>query len=460
MDTIPVVKNEEYEMNIDNLGSNGEGVGRIDGFTIFVDGALAGERIKVKILKVAKNYAYGKLVHLIQKVSHRTEPRCPHFKHCGGCQLQHLSYEGQLAYKTQLVQDALKRIGGLKGISVHPAIGMVDPWRYRNKVQFPIGFVRNQLALGFYAPRSHDLVDIDQCPIQHSINDTVNSLIRKFINTYNVPVYREETHQGILRHVVTKVGFKSRQLMVILVTNGTQLPHRSELIALLREGIPSITSIIQNIQSQKTNVVLGDENITLWGQDYILDAVGDLKFKISPLSFFQINPIQTEILYNKALEYASLTGTERVVDVYSGIGTISLFLARRAANVYGIEVIPQAILDANENAAINKITNAEFIEGEAESVLPRLASLGLNPEVIVLDPPRKGCDPKLLDAILKMNPGRIVYISCNPATLARDLKALTADSYQVKDVQPVDMFPHTVHVESIILMTYCGSEKK
>lgn len=453
MDIIPVVKNQEYEMNIDNLGSNGEGVGRIDGFTIFVDGALPGERIKVKILKVAKNYAYGKIIHLIQKAAHRTEPSCPYYHHCGGCQLQHISYEGQLRYKTQSVQDALTRIGGFKDITVHPAIGMEDPWHYRNKVQFPIGYVQNKPALGFYAPRSHDLVDIDQCPIQHSINDTVNSLMRKFINTYNIPVYREETHQGILRHVVTKVGFKSRQIMVILVTNGSDLPRRKELIALLREGIPSITSIIQNIQSKKTNVILGNENITLWGQDYILDAIGDQKFKISPLSFFQVNPVQTEILYNKTLEYANLTGIEKVVDVYSGIGTISLFLARNAAKVYGIEVIPQAIRDAKENAALNGITNAEFIEGEAESVLPRLASLGLTPEVIVLDPPRKGCDPKLLDAILQMNPDRIVYISCNPATLARDLKTLTADSYQVKEVQPVDMFPHTVHVETVTLIT-------
>ncbi len=457
INTVPVTKNQEVEIDIENIGSNGEGIGRVEGFAVFVEGAIAGERVQVKILKVAKNYAYGKLMHLIQRSPDRIEPSCPHYKRCGGCQLQHLSYDAQLSYKTQQVKDAFQRIGGLPDILVHPTIGMEDPWRYRNKAQFPIGFIRDQLALGFYAPRSHDLVDIDKCPIQHGINDKVTSIVRAFIKTYDIPVYKEEKHEGILRHVVTKVGFKSNQLMVIVVTNGPDLPRRSELVTLLREGIPGITSIVHNIQSQKSNVVLGDKNITLWGQDYILDSIGELKFKISPLSFFQVNPAQIEKLYGKALAYAKLTGTEKVIDVYSGIGTISLFLAKQAAKVYGIEVIPQAIKDAKANAALNEITNVEFILGEAETALPRLASLGLKPDVIVLDPPRKGCDPKLLETLLEMAPERIVYISCNPATLARDLKILTADGYEAVEAQPVDMFPHTVHVETVVLITRVGS---
>jgi 23S rRNA (uracil1939-C5)-methyltransferase len=456
---IPVEKNKDYEMNIDSLGTNGEGVGRIQGFTVFVEGALAGERVSVKIVKVAKSYAYGKLLHIIQKSPSRNEPQCPHFKTCGGCQLQHLSYEAQLDYKTQQVKDALERIGHLENIQVNPAMGMEDPWRYRNKAQFPIGLVKDQLTVGFYAARSHNLIGIDQCPIQHGINEKVTALVRKFINTYNIPVYQESTHKGIVRHVVTKVGFKSNQLMVIVVTNG-ELPRKKELVSILREGLPAITSIIQNYQNEKTNVVLGKRNVTLWGSDTILDAIGDLKFKISPLSFFQVNPVQTEKLYSKALEYANLTGNEKVIDAYCGIGTISLFLARKAAKVYGVEVIDQAIQDAKENAKLNGIENVEFLAGESETVIPRLAKLGAKADVVVVDPPRKGCDQKLLEAIVEMSPDRMVYVSCNPATLARDLQFMEGNEYRAVEVQPVDMFPQTMHVESIVLITNSGLKDK
>ncbi len=450
--SIPVQKNVDYEMNIDSLGINGEGIGRIDGFTVFVEGALAGERVLVKIVKVTKSYAYGKLLHVIQASKYRIEPKCPHYKRCGGCQLQHLAYEAQLNYKRQLVKDALERIGRLEDVKVNPTIGMDDPWSYRNKAQFPVGLVKNRLAIGFFAARSHDLIDVQSCPIQHGITAKVNSLVRRFINTYNVPVYDESTHKGIIRHVVTRVGFKSNQLMVIIVTKG-DLPRKRELVDILREGIPGITSIVQNIQNEKTNVILGKGNITLWGKNHILDAISDLKFKISPLSFFQVNPVQTEKLYAKALEYAALTGSEKVIDAYCGIGTISLFLARKAAKVYGVEVVEQAIEDAKENARLNGIENAEFIEGESEVIIPRLARLGLHADVVVVDPPRKGCDEALLKTIVEMAPDRMVYVSCNPATLARDLKFLTENGYRLGEVQPVDMFPHTSHVECLVLMS-------
>ena len=455
---IPVEKNKDYEMNIDSLGSNGEGVGRIQGFAVFVEGALPKERVLVKIVKVAKNYAFGKLLHIIQKSVQRVEPKCPYFNVCGGCQLQHLSYESQLEYKAQQVKDALERIGHLENVEVLPTIGMDEPWKYRNKAQFPAGMVKNKPVLGFYMARSHNLVEINDCPIQHDINEKVTTLVRKFIQTYNIPVYQEETHKGIIRHVVTRVGFHSNQLMVIIVTNG-ELPRKKEFVSILREGLPAVTSIVQNYQTARTNAVLGRKNITLWGSDYIMDAIGDLKFKISPLSFYQVNPVQTEKLYAKALEYADLTGKETVIDAYCGVGTISLFLAGKAAKVYGVEVLPEATEDAKENARINGIENAEFLVGESETVIPRLAKLGVKADVVVVDPPRKGCDEKLLKTIVEIAPDRMVYVSCNPATLARDLKYMVGCGYRVEKVQPVDMFPQGYHVESIILMTYCGSRE-
>jgi 23S rRNA (uracil1939-C5)-methyltransferase len=453
---IPVEKNKDYEMNIDSLGSTGEGVGRIKGFTVFVEGALPGERILVKIVKVTKNFAYGKLLHIIQRSEKRTEPPCPYFKACGGCHLQHLSYEGQLEYKRQRVEDALERIGHLKDVKVQPALGMEVPWKYRNKAQFPTGLVDGRPELGLYRARSHQLIPIKDCPIQHDINEKVMVLVRKFINTYNIPVYDEKTHKGILRHVVTRVGFYSNQLMIIVVTNG-DLPRKKELVSILRDGLPPLSGIVQNYQTERTNVILGQKYKTLWGSDYIMDAIGDLKFKISPLSFYQVNPVQTEKLYAKVLDYAALTGKETVIDAYCGIGTISLFLAGKAAKVYGVEIVPQAVEDAKENAKINNIENAEFLQGESETIIPRLSKLGVQADIVVVDPPRKGCDEKLLEAIVEMSPNRMVYVSCNPATLARDLKYMAEHGYRVEEVQPVDMFPQTTHVETVVMM--CASSE-
>ncbi|MBM7581541.1 23S rRNA (uracil1939-C5)-methyltransferase [Caldicoprobacter guelmensis] len=446
---MPVSQNQEYEMTIEDISVDGEGIGRINGFTMFVPGALPGEKVRIKALRIGKNYGYGKLLKIIEPSPDRVVPPCSYSKQCGGCSIQHLSYNAQLKFKTRRVRDALERIGKITGVKVHDTIGMVEPWRYRNKAQFPVGRAGSSLAIGFFAPKSHDIVDMDRCMINHQINDKIIEVIRNFIQKYSIPVYDECAHQGIVRHVVTKVGFKTGQVMFVIVTNGKNLPHKDKLVELLRNNIPGITSIVQNINSKKTNVILGQENITLWGQDYIVDILGRLTFKISPLSFFQVNPVQTEILYNKVLEYATLTGKETVIDLYSGIGTISLFLARNAHKVYGIEEVPQAVQDAWENARINGITNAEFIEGKAEVVIPELVNSGLHADVVVLDPPRKGCEAEVLEALARMAPQRIVYVSCNPATLARDLKLLTEHGYEVVDVQPVDMFPHTTHVECV-----------
>ncbi len=446
---IPVRQNREYEILVEDIGVDGEGIGRIDGFTMFVEGALPGEKVRIRATKIGKNFGYGELLKIIVPSPDRVNPPCPYSKRCGGCSLQHLSYSAQLKFKTRRVCDALERIGKIEDVKVHDAIGMDNPWRYRNKAQFPVGMAGGSLAIGFFAPRSHDIVDMEKCIINHWANDSVIRIIRDFIQRYSIPVYDEHAHRGIIRHVVTKVGFKTGQVMVVIVTNGKTLPHKDRLVELLKDNIPGIIGIVQNINSKKTNVILGQENITLWGQDHITDILGGLTFKISPLSFFQVNPLQTEVLYGKALEYAGLNGTETVIDLYCGIGTISLFLARNACKVYGIEEVPQAVRDAWENARINGISNVEFIEGKAEDVIPELVDAGMRADVVVLDPPRKGCDQAVLEALARMAPPRIVYVSCNPATLARDLKFLTEQGYKVIEVQPVDMFPHTTHVECV-----------
>lgn len=450
---IPVEEKQEYIMNIDDIGINGEGIGRINGFTMFVEGALPGEKVRIRAVKVGKNHGFGELIDIISASPHRVLPSCPYSERCGGCSLQHISYHRQLEFKTRRVRDALERIGKIKSAVVHNTIGMDYPWRYRNKAQFPIRMENGSLSIVFFAPRSHDIVDIDKCLIQHEISDRVVEIIREFIQKYNVSVYDERTHRGIIRHVVTKMGFKTGQLMVVIVTNGRYLPHCDRLVDLLRNNIPYITSIVQNINSKKTNVILGNENLTLWGRDHIVDNLSGLNFKISPLSFFQVNPAQTEILYGKVLEYAALSGTETVVDLYSGIGTISLFLAPSSYKVYGIEEVPQAVEDAWDNARINNISNVEFITGKAEEVIPKMVDSGLHADVVVLDPPRKGCQTEVLEALIRMAPNRIVYVSCNPATLARDLNHLAENGYHVIEVQPVDLFPHTLHVECVTLMS-------
>jgi 23S rRNA (uracil1939-C5)-methyltransferase len=445
-----VEKNKEYIIEITSLGFEGEGVGKINDFTVFVQGALAGETVKVKIVKVAKSYAHGKLIEIIKPAEFRIEPECGIYKKCGGCQLQHMTYEAQLAFKTQRVKEVMERIGKLHNVVVHDALGMKVPFRYRNKVQLPVGTADGKVQIGFYAPRSHDIIDMDSCLIQDEAADKVVKLTREWITKYNVSTYDENTDSGLIRHIMVRKGFKTGEIMVVLVTKEENLPNSKEFIDILVKNIEGLKGIVQNINPKKTNVILGDKNITLWGQDKITDYIGQFKFNISPLSFFQVNPIQTEVLYKKALEYANLTGNETVFDAYCGTGTISLFLSQKAKKVYGVEIVPQAIEDAKKNAAENNITNAEFFTGEAEKVIPELIEQGISADVVVVDPPRKGCEKSLLEAISKMQPKRIVYVSCDPATLARDLAILKELNYETVEIQPVDMFPMSYHVECVV----------
>ncbi len=442
-------KDQIHEITIEDLGHSGEGVGRIDGFTVFVEGGIPGDALKIKMENVKKNYATGSILEILNPSEDRIQPLCPVAQSCGGCQLQHLDYQAQLRWKTNRVRENIRRIGGLEDIPVNDAIGMENPWHYRNKAQFPAGIYRGEAILGFYKRGSHDLVDIHNCCIQHKSNEPVIKAIERYMKQFHIAPYDERTGKGIIRHVLVKIGFYTGEKMVVLVTNGKKLPHKDELIQMLLDAVPGLDSIIQNINTKRGNVILGSECILLYGSERITDMIGDLKFQISALSFFQVNPIQTKILYEKALEYAQLSGEETVFDIYCGIGTISLFLARKAKKVYGIEIVEAAIEDAKENARISNIENAEFLAGAAEDVVPKLYQQGIRADVVVVDPPRKGCDEKVLNTIAKMAPDRIVYVSCNPATLARDLKYLDEKGYRTMQVQPVDMFPHTTHVEVV-----------
>ncbi|MDI6605461.1 MAG: 23S rRNA (uracil(1939)-C(5))-methyltransferase RlmD [Thermoanaerobacteraceae bacterium] len=440
---------KKYEVCIDNMAHEGQGVGRIEGVAVFVEGALTGEKIIAEIDKVSKNYVIGHVNQILDKSPDRIQPLCPYAEKCGGCSLQHLSYKGQLKYKKQKIKDDLERIGKIQA-KVHETIGMEKPQRYRNKAQFPVGMVEGKTVTGFYTPRSHDIIPIESCMIQHEISDNIATIIRNWIKEYGIYVYDEKTGKGLIRHVVTRVAFKTGEVMAVIVINGKNIPCKKQLIHALKEDIKGLKSVVLNINTKRTNVIMGEKNITIYGSDNIIDYINDIKFEISPLSFFQVNPVQTEVLYGKALEYADLNRNETVIDVYCGIGTISLFAAQKASFVYGIEVIQQAVEDAKRNARINGIKNVEFISGEAEKIMPELAGKGIKADVIIMDPPRKGCNISVLEAVVKMNPEKIVYVSCNPSTLARDLKYLEDNSYKTIEVQPVDMFPFTYHVECVV----------
>lgn len=455
----PVQNEQELELEIHGLNHEGAGVGRYEGYTLFVKGALPGELVRVQVEHTKKNFGFARLLEVIRPSETRVEPPCPLFKECGGCSLQHLSYAEQLRHKRQIVVDNLKRIGDFDlegmGIAVHPTLGMQEPWRYRNKAQVPIGEEEGGLIGGFYAEKSHRIIDMDECLIQHQSNDEVVRVVKRVAGQLGIQPYDEVKHTGLLRHVVSRVGANTGEIMVVLITTESFIPGRDHLIEAIRTQIPQVKSIVQNINPQQTNVIFGDTTVTLWGSDVIYDTIGPVRFAISARSFYQVNPTQTEVLYNKTLEYAGLNGAETVIDAYCGIGTISLFLAQKAKHVYGVEIVPEAIRDANRNAELNGITNVTFAVGAAEEVIPAWKEQGIRPDVIVVDPPRKGCDEALLTTILQMKPTRVVYVSCNPSTLARDLKLLS-DMYELKEVQPVDMFPHTGHVECVILMERRG----
>ena len=452
-----VEKNKEYIFDIISQGYEGEGIAKIDNkYPIFIEGALKGEKVKVRIVKVNKNFAYGKLIEVLEPSEERVNPSCAIYKRCGGCKLQHASYKAQLDFKWDRVKDCVSKIGKLDPTIVKYPLGMENPWRYRNKVQLPIGLINGEVKIGFFAPRSHDIIDMESCLIQDEIGDKVVKLTREWIEKFNIRPYNvdgEYDEKGIVRHIMIRRGFTTNEVMVVLVTNGENLPHKEEFVDLMVKNIPGIKSVIQNINSKKTNVILGLESKTLWGEDTISDYIGDFRFNISPLSFFQVNPTQTEVLYGKALEYANLTGNEEVFDAYCGTGTITLFLSQKAKKVYGVEIIPQAIDNAWINAKENKVENVEFFVGESEVVIPDLINKGVKADVVVVDPPRKGCDKKLLDAITNIDAKKIVYVSCDPSTLGRDLKVLEENGYKTLEVQPVDMFPNTAHVETVVLMS-------
>ena len=446
-------KNDVLTVEIADMGTEGQGIGKIQGYTIFVKDAVIGDVAEVKLMKLKKNYGYARLMKLLTPSRYRTEPECGVYRQCGGCQIQPLMYTEQLKFKEKKVLNNLERIGGFSQVPMEPIMGMEEPYHYRNKAQFPIGKNKTgEVITGFYAGRTHDIISNTDCCLGVAENQTILQIVLDFMKRYHIPPYSEETGKGLVRHVLIRKGFATGELMVCLVINGKKLPHKEQLIEKLTalEGMKSITL---NVNQKKTNVILGEEVITLWGEDYIQDNIGEITYRISPLSFYQVNPVQTKRLYETALEYAGLSGQETVWDLYCGIGTISLFLAQKAKQVYGVEIIPQAIEDARANASLNGITNATFYVGKAEEVLPELYQKeSIYADVIVVDPPRKGCDEKCLDTIVKMQPQRVVYVSCDSATLARDLRYLCDRGYELKRVRACDMFPQTVHVETVCMM--------
>ncbi len=449
---IPVFKGQQLEIVIDGLNHQGEGVGRHEEFTVFVPQALPGDKVIVRVISVQKSYARALVEKLLNTSPQRVVAVCEHFGQCGGCQLQHLDYAEQLKYKQRVVYDALKRIGGLD-VTVLPTIGMANPWHYRNKAQVPIGMSSGKVQAGFFEKGSHKIVDLNSCHIQHPVNDQVVHIVRKQLQELKIPIYNEKEHRGLVRHIVARTSFATAEVLVTIVTNGRELPQAQKLITALRANINNLVGIVQSINTRRVNVILGEEEKTLWGRPYLIEKIGSLTYRLSPRSFFQVNSQQTEILYQKAKEYAALQGQEIVFDLYCGIGTIALYVADAAAKVVGVEIVEAAVEDAKQNAKLNGISNVEFHAGAAEELVPKLYQQGYKADVVLVDPPRKGCDEKLLKTIASMQPERLVYISCSPATLARDLKYLTAHGFTVVKVQPLDRFPHTAHVECVTLMS-------
>ena len=471
-------KNDCVELTIEDIGVSGEGIGKVDGYTLFVKDTVIGDVVRVKIMKAKKNYGYARLMDIIKPSEDRVEPACPIARQCGGCQIQAMNYNAQLKYKQKLVKDNLLRISGLTegaDYEMCEILGMDTPFRYRNKAQYPVGEDKDgNIVMGFYAGHTHSIIACpdDDCMLGHRDNAFILNAVKEWMKKYRVRAYNENIHKGTVRHVLIRTGYHTDEVMVCLVTKKMLRKEAADgLVKAIQKLKLNVASLVVNINKEDTNVILGKECITLYGRPYIEDYIGDIKFQISPLSFYQVNPKQTEVLYNKALEFAGLKGNESVWDMYCGIGTISLFLAKKAAKVYGVEIVPQAIEDAKNNAKINNIDNAEFFVGKAEEVVPAFykKQTGVQsdndstdskeydmtrPDVVVVDPPRKGCDKKLLDTIVSMTPDRIVYVSCDSATLARDLKLLVEYGYKVEKVQPVDQFGNTVHVETVVLLSH------
>lgn len=465
-------KNDIFTLRIEDMSESGEGIGKLDGYIWFVKDGIIGDLVEVKAMKTKKSYGFARLMKVLEPSVHRVEPRCSVARQCGGCQIQAMSYEEQLRFKERKVYHNLMRIGKFQNmvmvdsedesgadpipdgaIRFLPIIGMEEPWRYRNKAQFPFGKNKEgEIIAGFYAGRTHAIIDQEDCLLGVEENRVILEKIKAYMKAFGVEPYEEESHRGLIRHALIRKGFKTGELMVCLVVNGKKLPHGEALTKSLLE-IPRMTSISYSINQERTNVIMGKELVNLHGPGYITDYIGDVKYRISPLSFYQVNPVQTGKLYETALDYAGLTGDETVWDLYCGIGTISLFLAQKARKVYGVEIVPEAIADARENAKINGINNVEFFVGKAEEVLPEQYEKNqVYADVIVVDPPRKGCDEICLDTIVKMGPKRVVYVSCDSATLARDLRYLADRGYEVVKVRCCDMFGHSTHVETVTLL--------
>lgn len=465
-------KNDLFSLEITDMGVDGEGIGKYEGMTFFVKDALIGDVIRARATKLKKHYGYARVEEIITPSPDRITPPCPHHRRCGGCQIQALSYDRQLAFKENKVRNNLQRIGGFSEQELQqafePIVGMEEPFRYRNKAQFPVGMDKNgAIVTGFYAARTHAIIPVEDCLLGVAENNAVLSCVKEWMQEYQIPAYDEADGTGLVRHILIRYGFTTEEIMVCLILNGDRLPHQEALVEKL-SALPGMTSISFNVNTERTNVILGKQTSCIWGMPYITDLIHlrntadfsltdtAIAYHISPQSFYQVNPVQTEKLYSTALAYAGLTGQECVWDLYCGIGTISLFLSQKAKQVYGVEIVPQAIEDAKSNAALNGITNAQFFVGKAEEVLPQfynstdLDGSMRHPDVIVVDPPRKGCDEQCLSTMLAMRPKRIVYVSCDPATLARDLRVLVDGGYELKKVRAFDQFAHTTHVETVV----------
>ena len=452
-------KNEIFELTIEDMSHDGEGIGKVDGFPLFVKDAIIGDVIEAKVTKLKKNYGYARLNAIVEPSGLRVEPRCALHKRCGGCQIQAMDYRAQLKFKQDLVINNLLRIGGFdESIAdrIEPIVGMENPYRYRNKAQYPVGMKDGRVVMGFYAGRTHDIMECEDCVLGDEGNADILKTIKTYMDMYKVPAYDEESAKGLIRHILIRKGFATNEWMVCLVISSDKLQHKEELIRMLTDLKQNIVSISVSINSRRDNVIMGDSFKVIYGEPYIHEILSGITYMISPLSFFQVNPVQTERLYAKAVEYAELTGRENVWDLYCGTGSISLFLARKAGKVHGVEIIPQAIDDARANAKANGFTNTEFYVGKAEDVFAEQVLTKNSPnygekiDVVVVDPPRKGCDEKLLETILKMAPKRVVYVSCDSATLARDLKILCEKDYEIARLQCYDQFPHTVHIETCV----------
>lgn len=448
-----IQKNQEYIVDIIDNGFEGEGIAKIDNFTIFIPGTIKGEKVRVLIVKVLSSHGFGKIVEIIEKSQARQDVDCNTYKRCGGCNLRHVKYEETLKMKQNAVQSLVNKTLKNK-LQIKETVGMENPLHYRNKAQYPIGInKKGEPVIGVFANRTHEVIPIDNCLIQNKKSEEIAKFIIEFIKEKNISIYDEKKGKGLVRHIVTKVGIKTGEIMCVIVINGHKIPNENELVENLKTRYPEIKAIVKNINMKNTNVILGQENINLYGNGYIEDILGEYKFKISPLSFYQVNPVQAEKLYNLGVSMAEITKNDVVFDLYCGIGTIGIFASKYAKKVYGIEIVEQAIEDAKENANINEISNIEFYAGKVEKLLPELLKEN-KADVVFIDPPRKGLDENTIKVLLELESRKIIYISCNPATLARDLSMLT-QKYKIKEIQPIDMFPFTSHVECVCLLQLC-----